>query len=447
MKKFSSILLFSFIVYQAFSQHYQPDSIPYPPQSLFPDSTLVLDSIIIVGNKTTKPYVILREMSVRPGDFIMQETIEYDKKRIYSLQLFNSVEIYIEPTELPKTNLIVVVNERWYIYPIPIFGIKDRDWGKFFYGIGLMNTNFRGRNEKVYVTGTLGYEPTFNVYYKNPEISNSKDLILETSFGYSRGENKSRVAKYMSGDYWQHFISLSVSLGKRFGNFHTLYGTAAYQIVKVSEARFGRLLNPWSQDAYPVLAIGYRYDTRDLNDYTLSGTFLNIQASKYGLFLPNIDYWRYNLDYRRFIPMIPHIVLAVRSFTNISGGGNIPNYNHLYFGYNERIRGHFSELYEGENIFGASGELRLIILEPRYISFDGIFMPEFSVWKFGIAAALFGDAGTTWYRRQPFALDNLIKGYGGGLHFMLPYGFVFRAEYALNEYRKGEFIFDLTAAF
>jgi outer membrane protein assembly factor BamA len=444
MKIFFLTLLFLTGVIFGSAQNSGTDSLPQPSYIQFSDSTLIVDNIVIVGNKVTKSFVILREMSLLPGSRVTKEAIEYDKKRIYSLQLFNSVEIHINPSEFSNVTLIVEVKERWYIYPFPIWGIKDRDWKKFYFGLGLMNTNFRGRNEKIYAIGTLGYEPSFSIYYRNPEIDYSKDVFLETSMGYVRGENKS---KNFNGNYRQHFISFSLTLGKRFGNFHTFSTTAAYQIVKVSEYKYGRVLNPWGKDAYPILSAGYRYDTRDLNDYTLSGTFINVQVSKYGLFQPNIDYWRYNIDYRRFIPMFPRLVFAARAFTNTAGGGKIPIYNHLYLGYSERIRGHYSELYEGENIFGTSGELRFIILEPKYINLDGVFMSEFSVWKFGIAAALFGDAGTTWYRNYPFALHNFIKGYGAGLHFILPYGFVLRTEYALNEYRAGEFIFDLTAAF
>ena len=445
MKIFYLFILFFLAAAPSYVQNNQSDSIYVP--SIFPDSTLVVDSIKIVGNKITKPFVIFREMSLQPGDLITKEGVEYDKNRIYSLQLFNSVEIRLEPIQPPKTNLIIEVSERWYIYPFPVWGIKDRDWKKFYYGFGIMNTNFRGRNEKISATGTLGYEPSFNIYYRNPQINYSQDVFLETSIGYSRAENKSRTAKYLSGDYHQHFISLFLTLGKRSGNFHSFSASAGYQIVILSENRYGRLLNPWGKDAYPVFSLGYRFDTRDLNDYSLSGTLVNIQVSKFGLFQPNIKYWRYSLDYRRFIPMLPRIVLAARTFTSVSRGGIIPNYNHLYFGYNERIRGHYSELYEGENIIGASTELRFIILKPRYISIDGILMPEFSVWKFGIVAAVFGDAGTTWYRQNHLALNNFIKGYGAGLHFILPYGFVLRTEYAFNEQRIGQFIFDLSAAF
>jgi hypothetical protein len=70
----------------------------------------------------------------------------------------------------------------------------------------------------------------------------------------------------------------------------------------------------------------------------------------------------------------------------------------------------------------------------------------FNLWRFGIGAAIFADAGTAWFRETKFSVADLAKGYGGGIHLLLPYSTVLRLEYAWNELRRGEFIFDLGAA-
>ncbi|MDI6780459.1 MAG: POTRA domain-containing protein [Bacteroidota bacterium] len=413
----------------------------------YPDSIFRVNDILIVGNNKTKPFVILREMSLQPGSYITKGAIEYDKNRIYSLQLFNSVDIDVEPAELNKANLIVLVHERWYIYPFPVFGIKDRDWKKIFYGGGIININFRGRNEKIYAIGTLGYEPSLFLFYRNPQIHYESNTFIETSIGYSKSENKSPSSVQPGENFSLSTMSASLNFGRRFGISHTVGSGIAYQIVKVSEFIPERLLNPWGQDAFPIFNIAYKYDTRDLVDYSMYGTLISAKINKYGLGQININYWRYYLDYRRFIPIVNHLTLAARTYTAISSGSKIPSYNRVYLGYDERIRGHFRKLYEGENVFGISTELRFFILPPITLKVDEIPIPEFSVWKFGIAAAIFADAGTTWYSHQSFTFDRFKKGYGAGFHFLLPYSFVLRTEYAFNEYRVGEFIFDISAAF
>jgi hypothetical protein len=95
---------------------------------------------------------------------------------------------------------------------------------------------------------------------------------------------------------------------------------------------------------------------------------------------------------------------------------------------------------------GTSLELRYLLFNPIYPHID--FLPaEFSIWRFAIAVTAFADAGTVWFRGTPLALDRFSKGYGGGINFLLPYSIVLRTEYAFNEVRKGEFIFDVGASF
>ena len=97
---------------------------------------------------------------------------------------------------------------------------------------------------------------------------------------------------------------------------------------------------------------------------------------------------------------------------------------------------------------GASVELRWPLLKPRTFHFSAITIPqEFSVWRFGVNLALFADAGTTWFRGEKLSLDSFVSGYGGGIVFLLPYDIVVRTEYALNQFRKGQFIIDFRSSF
>jgi hypothetical protein len=129
-------------------------------------------------------------------------------------------------------------------------------------------------------------------------------------------------------------------------------------------------------------------------------------------------------------------------------GGLSPSYLHAYFGYFDRIRGYYTQVLEGENQVGGSVELRLGIFKPRYltVSLPGL-PPEFSVWRYGLYAGIFADVGTTWYRTENVTTVPWFAGYGAGLHFLLPYSFVVRTEYALNQHGHGEFVFGFHAAF
>jgi outer membrane protein assembly factor BamA len=410
-----------------------------------PDSLWTVDSVIITGNQETKEFVILREMTLRSGSRITKNALEFDQNRIYSLRLFNQVQVGIEPTTPGYANLHVEVSERWYIFPFPIIGLRDRDWSKIFFGVGVLHQNFLGRNEKLYAALVLGYDPMMTVAYRNPFLNEAGTEFLATQISLSKVRNKSAETTLSGDNYDERHVSLGLTLGKRLGIEHALSLSAGFEYVEVSEYLPGRTVSTAGRDKYPMVSLAYSFDTRDLGEYPGRGGYLGVAVTKYGVPSSEPDYVRYTFDARNYVPLPGTFVFAVRVYGDLAAGGVVPPYNHEYFGYGNRIRGHFKEVVEGEQLAAVAMELHVPILTPVYLKVSKL-PAEFGVWRFGIVAALFADAGEIWYRRTPFALNRFLKGYGGGLHFLLPYSYVLRMEYGLNESRRGELIIDLGAA-
>jgi len=409
------------------------------------ESPLTVGEVLINGNEKTRAFVILREMSLRPGEEITREKLDYDRERIYSLRLFNRVQVRAAPAGSGKANIMVEVNERWYIFPFPILGIRDRDWGKVFYGAGVAHNNFRGRNEKLFASVVLGYDPAISLFYRNSFLGDEGTWFMDAKTAYSRVRNRSPQVEALLGGYEERHFSFLSNIGRRLGRHHSIWAGAGYRVVDVPNRDSLTTVTGDGSDGFPTASLGYRFDTRDLQEYPSVGTMVGISVTKFGVPGNEPDFFRIGTDVRHFLPLPAGFVLAGRLFTDIAGGNRIPSYNRVYFGYSERIRGHFTEVTEGENRAGATIELHFPILQPRYLRVDPL--PEgFNLWRFGIGAALFGDAGSTWFRGTKFSVANLVKGYGGGIHLLLPYSGVLRFEYAWNEFRRGEFILDLGAA-
>jgi outer membrane protein assembly factor BamA len=425
----------------------QHDSLEPPNSSVSAvDSSCIIENIILVGNEHTKNFVILREMTTKIGSVILSEQLEYDKNRIYSLGLFNQVNIKVKQSTSGKATLVVEVNERWYLFPYPILGIRDRDWNKWYYGLGILHNNFRGRNDKLIGTLVLGYDPSAAIAYRNPFLSEEGAFFLDTRLAYNKVRNKSLHSLVDQGNFDEQHFSFFVSLGKRFGLAHAVWVNAGYEIVEITNytSTYARSLD--GKDKYPIFSIGYSYDTRDLYEYPSYGTFARGTITKFGLPKGDVDVIRYAGDLSRFIPLVSDFVLAGRVFTDIAAAGPTPSYNRVYFGYGERIRGHFTEIMEGDCIFGFSSELHYPLLQAKYFKVD-FLPPAFGIWRFGVTVAAFADAGTTWFRGEPLALNSLTKGYGLGIHLLLPYSTVVRVEYAWNEARRGQFIVDVGSMF
>lgn len=426
----------STLVHQSGSASIQPNGLHRPP---------IIGAMMVLGNIVTEKNVILREMTLAVGDTVSDEEIEYCRTRIYSLGLFNRVDIEYPPID--TTVLIITVNERWFIYPVPLLGVVDRDLSKWFYGLGIVHHNFQGRNEKLFGGFVLGYNPWARFEYSSPAVFDQRDIFSTTTVSYSHLENKSLLSRGTGSNFYETQYSISQTVGKRVDPYNRFWFSSGFSYVEVSEKLIGRTSSPNGIDRYLFFGIGISHDTRNLREYPTHGMFGSLSISKYGFGESYVDYVSTSLDIRRYNLIPFNISFGVRGFTRIVFGPDVPNYHHTFFGFSERIRGHFKEEMEGENIFGASAELRIPIVSSWYVYVPEVPVPQFATWRFGLYAALFADAGNVWNKHETFRWNSIPSGYGGGLHFLFPYGYVFRIEYAWNEFGRGELVLDVGASF
>ncbi|MER3522985.1 MAG: hypothetical protein C4326_02685 [Ignavibacteria bacterium] len=421
----------------------QPDS----ARRSEPVSFGVIDTVLVLGNEKTKESVILREMTLRPGVEATAEAIEFDRNRIYSIGLFTRVDISVVPFS-GKNMLIVDVSERWYIIPLPLFGFRDGDPKKVYYGAGVLHNNFRGLNQKLFGSIVLGYDPSLAFQFSDPWIDREHDLFFSGALSYFRVRNRSTTTVLNAPNFDELHYDINATLGKRLSLYNTIAVNVGFQIVDVTEFRPGRTVNPSGSDKFLYGTLSVAHDSRDLRDYSSSGTFASAYVTKYGFGETILSFTRVGADVRRFTPLPFNLTLATRAFASFVSGGTVPTFARSYFGYGERIRGFFKTIFEGENIAGASVELRFPLLKPRIIHFTALDIPpEFSIWRFGISLELFADAGTTWFRGENVSFDSIASGYGGGIVFLLPYDVVLRTEYAWNRFGKGQVILVLRSSF
>ncbi|MDH3252762.1 MAG: hypothetical protein OEM41_08210, partial [Ignavibacteria bacterium] len=150
-----------------------------------------IDSVVITGNAKTKDYIILNEMTLKPGSAVTPEAIAFDRNRIYSLGLFTRVDLSSDSVG-GKEILYVDVGERWYIIPLPLFGFRDGDAKKPYYGGGVLHNNFQGRNQKLLGIIVFGYNPSLALSFSDPLISDVHNLYFSSSLSFSRVRNRSQ---------------------------------------------------------------------------------------------------------------------------------------------------------------------------------------------------------------------------------------------------------------
>ncbi len=401
-----------------------------------------IDKIEILGNDKTRPEVILRELHFDEKQMVSLSELLAALKRVQSLMLFNRVKFdIIGDTEY--STLLITVYERWYIFPIPLVYRNERTWKKISYGGKLLYYNFLGRNILLNFSAAFGYNPQLRFSYFNPWFLGEAKLFTTVNMFYSRIRSLSLALN----NYEDRRLGIEWTIGKRFG--HYLYTGTTLSYMKLSAPPgIGLTLSSSGTDYLPSILLGIQYDNRDLKEYPHRGWWVSFFAKHVGAG-GTINYDRYGSDLRWYLPLTHHVTLAMRGSANLSRGA-IPSYDRAFLGYEERVRGRYYEIFEGENFAFGGAELRFPLLKIRYLDIEPLVdqMRQYSSnLKFGMSAGLFFDNGAVWYQNQPLSIRQVKSGFGFGLHFHLPYVEVFRVECGFNKRLKAQAIADIEVAF
>jgi outer membrane protein assembly factor BamA len=389
----------------------------------------VIRSIRIEGNNTTQSYVILREMSLHTGDTLSQALLTRDRDRIYNLRLFNKVTITNVDSAL-VSDLVVTVVERWYIFPFPILSLRTRAVNTLTYGLGVMHDNFLGRDEKVSLSFSTGYDQSASFTYQNPRLTDNDDIFLRTEYQY----RDSHSLEYNSDIVFEQINRMaSLSIGKRFGYYHTLIGTAGYQTWKLPDTSLGRTVSPDGTDRFIELALRYTLDARNVREYPTDGWYLDLMATNDGVGNEStVKTFKIASDLRWYTLIGNDVTLAFRGFGTLMSGGPVPMYHRLFLSNRLGVRGYNQRDYTGEDVVGGSAEVRLPIIAPRFLTFNFLNIYQFNTARLGIYASFFTDVGKIWFRSNEFEEVPWLASVGAGLHFLLPYSLILRTEISVN---------------
>ena len=153
---------------------------------------LKIRHIIVGGNKKTKPYIILREMTLHENDSFpakdMDAVLLKQRLNVFNIGLFNDVSINIKNWEDDSLDLFIQVRERWVIIPLPVIKFVDRnvvEWWKQYhhdfkrlqYGLQLNWGNLSGRNDMLQVGFSFGFAQRMDLAYSIPIFKRKKERV------------------------------------------------------------------------------------------------------------------------------------------------------------------------------------------------------------------------------------------------------------------------------
>ncbi len=445
--------------------------------SIFAKREVVIANIFVTGNDKTKDRIILRELSIEKGNTYDYHTLEKivirNRNNIFNTKLFNEVEVSIVELDYDKVDIIIMVAERWYLFPIPLLDIIDRnfnDWwvnhdadlSRIIYGLSLYHFNMRGMNERMTVTAQFGFIKRFEVNYSMPFIDRSQRHGLSFSSKYVEYNN----LHYTVEDNDRVFIETE-DLLRKTTNIRATYTLrnsiytrhnfgAEYSHTSVADTVLQ--LNPdylgTGTNIQNLLKISYSFSTdkRDIAAYPLRGYLFSAEVYKIGFGLENsVNKAGFQVSYAKYFELKNKFYLNNLSSINLTTPPDQPYtlLSGLGFG-NRLVRGYELHTIFAQNfflnkttfkkeIFKGSAKWKSMPIEQfQYIPFALYFKTYIDI---GYATNLSNLEGNA------ILSDRLLAGTGFGLDFITMYDFVIRAEYSFNNIGEHGFFLSLSSDF
>lgn len=442
--------------------------------------TLTLNKVIILGNKVTRDRIILRELSLKPGDTIsdrrIDEVLAADRNKIYNLRLFQTVSIRWITFDQHLIDLIVEVSERWYLFPSPILELADRnfnewwqnydhDWRRINYGIRIYQHNFRGRNEYLRFTAQFGFIRKFILTYRIPNIGRSQKHGLWFDFDYGEPKN----VAYGTSNHQLDFIKLPNTVKTTFGSQAVYsYRRSFYETHSLSlEYRTSRVVDSVTQlnpnyyyegaRSQQFKAVSYTFNSehRDVVAYPMNGYQFTAYVSKIGLGMgDDVDMAEANITYATHHDLGNNFNLSNFTSGYYSTPENQPYALYGALGYRRQfLRGYEVYVIEGPMFFLNKTTFKKRIFS-RAWNLESVPMEQFRYFPVSIYLKSYLDFGyvPNYQRYEDLQIntqlsDRWLGGAGVGLDLVLAYDAVFRFEYTFTREKTNGFFFHVKKEF
>jgi outer membrane protein assembly factor BamA len=453
---------------------------PSRTRTVVADSTgrfLRINRIFIVGNRVTRDPIILRELTLKSGDFIyssdLQSILEVDKKKLINTRLFNTVEIRTLELETDQVDLLIDLNERWYTFPSPIFELADRNFNEWWqnyghdfsrvnYGLRLYQYNMRGRNETLRFLAQFGFSRRFGITYRFPYIDKKQRHGLAIDFDFAETKNLA----YRTADHKLVFLeSEDIVRTIRTGGLTYTYRPSFYEshilslFYKSTTIRDTvALLNPNylgkenRSQQYAALTYQFNSDHRDYIGYPLRGYYLSAFATQNGLAASDdVKKFEISATFASFIDLQKGYYLSNYTVGYWSNPKNLPYYNYGALGYQKQIiRGYEIYVIEGPEYILNKTTFKKKILSRTY-HWGAMPIPQFRHIPLAIYLKTYADVGYVSnypnYEVNSRLTNKFLSGVGAGIDIVGSYDMVFRFEYTYNAEGDRGFFFNIKKEF
>ena len=453
-------LFLSFFVGKLFSQNIDSSQQKSP---------VIISNIIVSGNKKTKTNIILREMLFKNGDTIaankLDELIETSRQLIFNTTLFVDVTIHSAKLNNNEVSIIVLVKERWYLFPMPYFRLVDRNFNEWWvnqnhslervdYGIKFYHNNLSGNNDKLTIDLITGYSRQIGLRYSLPFINKKMTNGINFGFIYSKqkevnyatsDENKLLFVKAVDS-FLKNFTRVDFTFTNRPNlflrhNFRIAYTSENIDSI-VAAKNPNYYGNTQTELKYIDLSYNLSYSKNNYNAYPTQGFSGSIGASA-RVFSGTSDVFSIGAFATLSTTLSKKMFMRNRAGATIKLPFATAYINEPLFGYNPyQMRG--LEYYV---VDGVAGLLHKFTLGYQLFDFSvktPIKKAAYQKIPFKIYAKVYNDFGYSYKTNATTLLNNkLMHGYGFGFDILTIYDIIFKFEYSFNQFGNSGLYFGI----
>lgn len=432
------------------------------------DWQYTIRSIQISGNEKTKEEVILREIPFSTGSKMtipeLEKGLAESRINLINTGLFinHQIKLSWEKINRSEVGILIVVQERWYLWPEPILQnaerninswLRGRDFGKLSYGIHLIKDNFRGRNERLTFLVQYGYNQKIAMTWNSPALRQDKgDIGFSAGIGLLRNR---QVATHEEENQLMFTRGDKVLLVHRFGfaqlnlrpslhHFHAYRLTLHQYRIDSSLFSDNPLFTNGNHRNFAALDFDWmlKVDHRDHKAYPLKGYYGDFRFTQHGVYhsIPeDRSYASIETSLRKYFSLHPRVFFAAGFSGHLTTRQNLPFLFREGLGYGRSfVRGYEYYTIHGSRWMLMRETLKFTLLPEKSIRLPFMPHPKFRNGAMALYLNLFTDAG---YVFAPAAIatplsNRWLTSGGLGLDVVTYYDKVLRIELTLNDQRE-----------
>ena len=441
---------------------------------------VIIDTIIVEGNKRTKTSIILRELNFKIGDTLLvdlvKDTIEQNKQWLMGTGLFNEVNFSLSDFSNNRIKILLTVKETFFLIPQLSITPGDRnfnvwwttynrDLSRLNYSLTLNYRNLTGRNDPIKTQIQLGFENKYQLNYKLPFFNESKTLGLEYDIFYANSKNwgfttvgNELIFENDSDRVVIQRFRTSLGINYRPKTFTKHQLDLAYFSNNISETIATRypdfFLDGRIRQQYFALTYTLTNDKRDYRPYPTKGNYFEGKLKKEGLgIFDDLDAFYVSVLYAQYHTLAPRwsTELAFKGRYALQRNQQIPYFNSQALGYRpDFIRGYEFYVIDGLDYGLGQFSLRYELVNKVLHLGDWMIRP-LRFFPIRIYPKVFTDQG---YVNNPYYgefqntfANSWLWSAGFGLDFVLYNDFIMQTEYTWNKLGENDFYLNFKLPF